>query len=77
MFNLPMEKLEKIAKNRYIAVIVAAKHARKINQKKLDEKENLTEGEEPPAQSSSTKITTEALKDLLEQKINFEFSKKR
>jgi len=77
MFNLPMEKLEKIAQNRYIAVIVAAKHARKINQKILEEKENLTEGEEPPAQSSSTKITTEALKDLLEGKINFEFPKKR
>jgi DNA-directed RNA polymerase omega subunit len=72
-----MEKLEKIAQNRYIAVIVAAKHARKINQKILEEKENLTEGEEPPAQSSSTKITTEALKDLLEGKINFEFPKKR
>jgi len=77
MFNLPMEKLEKIAQNRYIAVIVAAKHARKINQKILEEKENLTEGEEPPAQSSSTKITTEALKDLLGGKINFEFPKKR
>lgn len=80
MEDVPIDKLEKIAKNRYAAVLIAAKHARKLNSERLTEKEKLDSSEEEGKQGveidSSTKVVRKALKDLLEGKIKFEFPRK-
>lgn len=80
MESIPIDKLEKIAKNRYAAVLIAAKHARKLNSERLTEKEKLDSSEEEGEQEmeidSSTKVVRKALKDLLEGKIKFEFPRK-
>lgn len=80
MEDVPIDKLEKIAKNRYAAVLIVAKHARKLNSERLTEKEKLDssekEGEQEMEIDSSTKVVRKALKDLLEGKIKFEFPRK-
>lgn len=55
--------------NKYEAVIVASKHARKVNMKRLSVSENLGPDELPP--SFKTKVTSEALQALAEGKIKF------
>ncbi|KPL02908.1 MAG: hypothetical protein AMJ90_04570 [candidate division Zixibacteria bacterium SM23_73_2] len=80
MEQIPIEKLEKLAKNRYAAVLIVAKHARKLNKERLNEKERMESyGEEEAEETkieSSTKVIGEALRDLLEGKIKFDFPRK-
>ncbi len=69
-----IEKLDKRCKNRYEAVLLVAKHARRLNLERLREK---SEGEElEPSEEKQTKVVTQALKDVLEGKVEFERVKK-
>jgi len=64
------ERLDKMCENRYEAVLLVAKHARRLNLDRLREKSQ--EGEAPPVEKKSLKVTTQALKDVLEGKVEFE-----
>ena len=59
-----IEELNKICKNRYAAILVASKHARKLNLQLLAQ-----EG----APEKKSKVTVQAIKDLLGGKINYEY----
>ena len=64
------EKLDKMYKNRYEAVILTAKHARRLNLERFREK---PEGEEETVpEEKPLKVVIQALKDVLEEKVNFE-----
>ncbi len=64
------ERLDKMFKNRYEAVLLVAKHARRLNLERLREK---PEGEETTApEEGQLKVITQALKDALEGKVEFE-----
>ena len=69
---LPMDEVDKVAENRYEAVIIAAQHARRLNMQRLARLEQLEEGGEVDIEAR--KITMVALKDLVEGKVNFERS---
>lgn len=64
------EKLDKMYENRYEAVLLAAKHARRLNLERFREK---SEGEEETvSEEKPLKVVIQALKDVLEEKVNFE-----
>ncbi len=64
------EKLDKMYRNRYEAVLLTAKHARRLNLERLREK---SEGEEETvSEEKPLKVVIQALKDVLEEKVNFE-----
>jgi len=68
------ERLRKVGINRYEAVLAVAKYARRLNLERLREK---TQGEDVSAQTERLpKITTQALKDVLAGKVEFERTKK-
>ncbi len=69
MKKLPIEELEKLHLNRYEAVIVAAQHARHLNEQRLRKLEQMEEN--PEVDIDSRKITMVALKDLLGGKVKF------
>ncbi|HUV31167.1 MAG TPA: DNA-directed RNA polymerase subunit omega [Acidobacteriota bacterium] len=69
---LPMDELDRITRNRYEAVIIAAQHARHLNARRLRRLEQLEEGGEVDIEAR--KITMVALKDLIEGKVNFQRS---
>lgn len=69
-----LDKLEDLTGNRYAAVLIAAKRARKINEKRLKEQEQLVEEEK--VEKPGDKVTIEALDELLQGKIEFEYPKK-
>jgi DNA-directed RNA polymerase omega subunit len=69
-----LDKLEDLTGNRYAAVLIAAKRARKINEKRLKEQEQLVEEEK--VEKPGDKVTIEALDELLQGKIKFEYPKK-
>ena len=69
-----LDKLEDLTGNRYAAVLIAAKRARKINEKRLKEQEELVEEEK--VEKPGDKVTIEALDELLQGKIGFEYPKK-
>ena len=70
MKKIQTEELEKIGLNRYEAVIVASKYARKLNTKRLMLLEQMEEN--PEIDIDSRKITMVALNDLVEGKVKFE-----
>lgn len=67
-----LEKLEELAGNRYAAVLVAAKWARKLNEKRLKEQEQLVD-EEEKAKNSSEKVMLQALEEFLQGRITFDY----
>jgi DNA-directed RNA polymerase omega subunit len=69
-----LDKLEDLAGTRYAAVLIAAKRARKINEKRIKEQEQLVEEEK--VEKPGDKVTIEALDELLQGKIEFEYPKK-
>jgi DNA-directed RNA polymerase omega subunit len=69
-----LEKLEGLAGNRYAAVLIAAKWARKLNEKRLKEQEQLVD-EEEKAKNPSDKVMLKALDELLQGKITFDYPK--
>ena len=70
MKKIPIEELEKLQLNRYEAVIVASKHARKLNTKRLTLLEQMEEN--PEIDIDSRKITMVALNDLVGGKVKFQ-----
>ena len=74
MKKLPTEELEKLGLNRYQAVIVASKYARKLNTKRLTLLEQMEEN--PEIDIDSRKITMVALNDLMEGRVKFELEQK-
>ena len=69
MKKLPSEEFEKLGLNRYQAVIVASKYARKLNTKRLTLLEQMEEN--PEIDIDSRKITMVALSDLIEGRVKF------
>ena len=64
-----LNNLDKKKENRYQLVIMAAKQARKLNLKRLAlQQDILSETEKEPI----TKVTDQALRDLVNNKIEFE-----
>lgn len=64
------ERLDKMCENRYEAVLLVAKHARRLNLERLREKSGG--GEETTPKEKQVKVITQALKDALEGKVEFE-----
>lgn len=73
MKKVPIEQLEKIGLNRYEAVIVASKYARKLNTKRLTLLEQMEDN--PEIDIDSRKITMVALADLVEGRVKFDRSR--
>jgi len=69
-----LDDLEVLTGNRYAAVLIAAKRARKLNEKRLKEQEQLVEEEK--VETSAEKVTVQALEELLQGKIRFQYPKK-
>jgi DNA-directed RNA polymerase omega subunit len=69
-----LNNLEALTGTRYAAVLIAAKRARKLNEKRLKEQEQLVDEEK--ADDSLKKVTVQALEELLEKKIKFEYPDK-
>jgi len=67
----PIEKLDQITENRYEAVLVAAKHARHLNAKRLAKLARLEEGS-ADVDIEARKMTAVALREVLEGKVKFE-----
>ena len=67
----PIEKLDQITENRYEAVLVAAKHARHLNAKRLAKLARLEEGA-VDVDIEARKMTAVALREVLEGKVKFE-----
>lgn len=65
-----IESLNKQGLNRYEAVIVAAKHARFLNTKRLRQLELMEQ--DPSIDIDSRKITMKSLKEVLDGKVKFE-----
>ena len=68
------EKLEKICKNRYEAVILVAKHARRLNLERMKAESQAAQmgEEEETSQEKEEKVGNQALRDVLERKVEFE-----
>jgi DNA-directed RNA polymerase subunit K/omega len=70
MFLEAAEKFDGMYKNRYEAVLLVAKHARKLNQQRLrDESE---EEEETTSGDRQSKIIVQAIKDAMDGDVEFE-----
>lgn len=67
----PIERLDQITENRYEAVLVAAKHARHLNSKRLAKLARLEEGA-VDVHIEARKMTAVALREVLEGKVKFE-----
>jgi len=67
----PIERLDQITENRYEAVLVAAKHARHLNSKRLAKLARLEEGA-VDVDIEARKMTAVALREVLEGKVKFE-----
>jgi DNA-directed RNA polymerase omega subunit len=65
-----LKDFTKYTKNRYEAIIVAAKYARKMNE--LLEKEESPEGEEKADRPKMEEIVSKSLREVLEGKVKFD-----
>jgi hypothetical protein len=74
MSDFSLDVLDKSRINRFAAVIVAAKQARKINQDFLAERESRAGEEE---EIKEPRAADEALKSLVKGKIEFEYPEVR
>jgi DNA-directed RNA polymerase omega subunit len=71
MQPINVESVDKVTRNRYEAVIVAAQHARHLNSLRLAKLKRLNE-EDTGSDIESRKITMVALRNLVEGKVKFE-----
>jgi DNA-directed RNA polymerase omega subunit len=69
-----LENFTKYTKNRYEAIIVAAKHARKINE--ILENEESSGDEEKTDRLKMEEIVSKSLREVLEGKVKYERPKK-
>jgi DNA-directed RNA polymerase omega subunit len=65
------KKVEEAAKNKYEAVIVASKLARRINNMRLSAEEQL--GPDAPIPDYAKKVTSEAIEELARGKVKYIF----
>ncbi len=63
------ERLDRTCSNRYEAVLLVAKHARKLNLERLREK---SDEEETDESQEKQKVIIQALQNALEGKVEFE-----
>ncbi|RKX17014.1 MAG: DNA-directed RNA polymerase subunit omega [Candidatus Zixiibacteriota bacterium] len=68
MSNSWMEEIDKITKNRYEAVLIAAQRARQINSHRQAQLERMVEEE---VNIDTRKVTSIALQDLSEGTVKF------
>jgi DNA-directed RNA polymerase omega subunit len=68
------ERLEKICRNRYEAVLLVAKQARRINFERMKAQSQAVQmgEEEGVSQKDEEKVVNQALREVLEGKIEFE-----
>jgi len=68
------EKLEEICRNRYEAVILVAKHARRLNLERMKAESQAAQmgEEETTSQEDEEKVGNQALREVLEGKVEFE-----
>ena len=66
---IPNDQVDKITRNRYEAVIIAAQHARRLNTRRLEQVAKLEEGVK--IDIDGRKITGIALQDLIDGKVKF------
>jgi len=66
-----MHNLDKVTANPYEAVLVASRRARHINTVRLQQMEMMTEDSEEAI--DYRKVTTQAIEDLLKQKITYRY----
>ena len=68
------ERLEKICENRYEAVLLVAKHARRLNLERMKAESQAAQmgEEEEMSQENEEKVGKQALRDVLEGKVEFE-----
>ena len=71
MAFIPIERLDDVTINRYEAVLVASKHARHLNAKRLAKLARLAE-EPLEIDIEARKMTAVALRDLMDGKVKFE-----
>lgn len=73
------ERLEKICKNRYEAVLLVSKQARRLNLDRMKAQSQTAQmGEEGRvSQDNEEKVVNQALKEVLEGKIEFERPKEK
>lgn len=71
MAYCPIDDLENVTQNRYEAVLVASKHARHLNARRLAKLARLME-EVVEVDIEARKMTAVALRDLMEGKVKFE-----
>ncbi|MBU8934204.1 MAG: DNA-directed RNA polymerase subunit omega [candidate division Zixibacteria bacterium] len=69
MSKIDLEEIERQGLNRYEAVIVASRHARTLNSKRLRLLERMMD--DPDIQIDSRKVSMTALLELLEGKVKF------
>lgn len=67
------ERLDRNCSNRYEAVLLVAKHARRLNTERLREKSDEEETDEP---QEKQKVIIQALQNALEGKVEFERPKR-
>lgn len=68
-----LERLDRATRNRYEAVIIAAQHARHLNNKRLAKLQQIEEGN-LEVDIEARKITAVALTEVMEGKVNFQRS---
>lgn len=71
MAYIPIEDVDNVTINRYEAVLVASKHARHLNAKRLAKLARLAE-EPVEVDIEARKMTAVALRDLMDGKVKFE-----
>ncbi len=72
MVFLPADGIAKVTRNGYEAVIVTSRRAREINTHRLKLLEMMMEDSE--VEIDGTKITTLALRDVLDGKVKYHYS---
>lgn len=70
MQPLNIEDVDRVTRNRYEAVIIAAQHARNLNARRLHALKALQEG--ATTDLETRKITAVSLRDLIDSKVNYE-----
>lgn len=65
-----LDKVDEVTKNRYAAVILAAKRARQINAERMAKLELMPEDDS--VDIDPRKVTTRAIQELLEGKVKVE-----
>jgi len=66
-------KIDEVTKSKYEAVIVAAKLARRINNKRVAAEEQL--GPDDVVPTHKLKVTTEAILELAEGRVEYDYKK--